>query len=150
MVESGDVEERLQHGGAGLACLQFGEALAQQVGTVLRLLNAATGTFEPVTGELADIEPLRPTITNAVEVGWKGALGQSMVFDVSWYRTRRESFRGPLAIATPNAFLDPDDLTAYFGQFTVDRTLVWPNGADFAPEFLHERVSAACRRAGRR
>ena len=39
---------------------------------------------------------------------------------------------------------------AYFGQFTVDRTLVWPNGADFAPEFLHERVSAACRRAGRR
>jgi hypothetical protein len=29
---------------------------------------------------------------------------------------------------------------AYFGRFTIDRTLVWPNGADFAPEFLYERV----------
>jgi hypothetical protein len=31
----------------------------------------------------------------------------------------------------------------YFKQFTVDpelETLVWPNGADFAPEFLHEAV----------
>jgi hypothetical protein len=33
--------------------------------------------------------------------------------------------------------------SAYFARFTVDRTLVWPNGADFAPEFLHERASAA-------
>jgi len=31
---------------------------------------------------------------------------------------------------------DPD----YFGRFTVEDTLVWPNGADFAPEFLHERL----------
>jgi len=32
---------------------------------------------------------------------------------------------------------DPD----YFARFTVDETLVWPNGADFAPEFLHRRVA---------
>lgn len=35
---------------------------------------------------------------------------------------------------------------AYFARFTVDETLLWPNGADFAPEYLHERVS---RSAGR-
>jgi hypothetical protein len=30
-----------------------------------------------------------------------------------------------------------------FKRFRVDpefRTLVWPNGADFAPEFLHRKV----------
>ncbi len=30
----------------------------------------------------------------------------------------------------------------YFARFIVDETLLWPNGADFAPEFLHERVLA--------
>jgi hypothetical protein len=32
---------------------------------------------------------------------------------------------------------------AYFRQFTVSsdlHTIVWPNGADLAPEFLHGRV----------
>lgn len=29
----------------------------------------------------------------------------------------------------------------YFARFVVDETLLWPNGADFAPEFLHARVS---------
>ncbi|MCE9595302.1 MAG: DUF2442 domain-containing protein [Planctomycetes bacterium] len=33
---------------------------------------------------------------------------------------------------------DPD----YFARFAVDDTLTWPNGADFAPEFLHELVLA--------
>jgi hypothetical protein len=34
----------------------------------------------------------------------------------------------------------------YFRRFRVDpelHTLVWPNGADFAPEFLHARMRIA-------
>ena len=30
---------------------------------------------------------------------------------------------------------------AYFARFVVDETLIWPNGADFAPEFLHQRAA---------
>jgi hypothetical protein len=30
--------------------------------------------------------------------------------------------------------------TEYFSRFVVEETLVWPNGADFAPEFLHAKV----------
>ena len=32
---------------------------------------------------------------------------------------------------------------SYFAQFLVDETLLWPNGADFAPEFLHARARGA-------
>jgi hypothetical protein len=35
---------------------------------------------------------------------------------------------------------------AYFQTFKIDanfKTLTWPNGADFAPEFLHEQVRSA-------
>lgn len=37
---------------------------------------------------------------------------------------------------------------AYFARFTVDDTLVWPNGADFAPEFLRERLRGSNRASG--
>lgn len=30
----------------------------------------------------------------------------------------------------------------FFKGFVVDHTLTWPNGADFSPEFLRERLAA--------
>ena len=45
------------------------------------------------------------------------------------------ALRGPVF----EPLLDP----AYFKRFAIHsefHTLVWPNGADFAPEFLHENI----------
>ena len=43
-----------------------------------------------------------------------------------------EALRGPI--------FEPLRDAAYFADFILDRTLTWPNGADFAPESLYRRV----------
>ena len=66
---------------------------------------------------------------------------------VVWLRFRDGSagevdLSGELRGAVFEPLRDP----AYFRRFAVHpdfRTLVWPNGADFAPELLHERVRIA-------
>jgi hypothetical protein len=40
---------------------------------------------------------------------------------------------------------------SYFKQFRLDpelHTLTWPNGADFAPEFLHDKVHVPSKQTG--
>ena len=48
-----------------------------------------------------------------------------------------------LSTALRGPIMEPLKETAYFKQFSIHsefRTLVWPNGADFAPEFLHDNI----------
>jgi iron complex outermembrane receptor protein len=105
----------MQAGGVDLSALPAPSS--QDVGTLLRLLDTGTGTFNALVGGVRDFPALVPTITNSLEAGWKGSAGGRVVFDLSVYGTRRENFRGPLATATPNAFLSTADLTAYLAQF---------------------------------
>jgi hypothetical protein len=48
-----------------------------------------------------------------------------------------------LAPALHGPVMEPLKDISFFRHFTIHpefRTLVWPNGADFAPEFLHDNV----------
>jgi hypothetical protein len=40
------------------------------------------------------------------------------------------------------AIFEPLRDPSYFARFVVDDTLTWANGADFAPEFLYEKLRA--------
>jgi hypothetical protein len=70
---------------------------------------------------------------------------------VVWLRFRDGS-AGEVDLAADlwGPMFEPLKDVAYFQQFTIHpdfETLTWPNGADLAPEFLHERVTAALGRS---
>ncbi len=80
-------------------------------------LNLSTLGFDPVA-ELTDIAPLKQTITQTVEVGYKGIIAKKMLFAVDGYWTRKEDFVGPLAMETPFVLVPnlSNDLTAALTQ----------------------------------
>ncbi len=90
---------------------------AADVGTELRSLDLRNGTFAAVGPTVNDVSPLLPTITNSFEAGYKGLVGQRLVFDGSVYATQRRNFIAPLSVATPNVFLQTASLAAYLGRF---------------------------------
>ena len=48
-----------------------------------------------------------------------------------------------LALSLTGPIFEPLRDVEYFRRFSIDgHTLSWPNGADFAPEYLHELVES--------
>ena len=89
------------------------------VKNVLRALNPQTGSFVD-TEDVNDVNPLKPTITQTYEVGYKGILMNRLAFSADVYHSRIKDFVGPLVVETPNVFLDPATLGAFLGeQITV-------------------------------
>ena len=93
-------------------------------------LNLETGSFDPATG-VFDVPRTRPTITQTVELGYKGIVGEKLVVAADVYRSDIENFVGPLKVETPNVFLDPGSLAAALGPaFTA--SLGDPDNAEVA------------------
>ena len=89
------------------------------VKNVLRALDPQTGSFVDVE-DVNDVNPLKPTITQTYEVGYKGILMNRLAFSADVYHSRIKDFVGPLVVETPNVFLDPATLGAFLGeQITV-------------------------------
>ena len=89
------------------------------VKNVLRSLDPQAGNFVDVD-DVNDVNPLKPTITQTYEVGYKGILMNKLAFSADVYHSRIKDFVGPLVVETPNVFLDPTTLGASLGkQITV-------------------------------
>lgn len=88
------------------------------VETSLRLLNTATGTFDPVSpADVRDLPAFEPSITNTVEVGYRGVVSDRWILDATVYRSRVENFISALSVRTPNVFYDASSLTGYLTTF---------------------------------
>lgn len=100
----------------------FANLIPEQVDgvkNVLRSLDPEKGEFVDVEG-VNDVDPLKPTITQTYEVGYKGILMNKLAFSADVYHTRINDFVGPLIVETPNVFLDAATLSASLGkQFTA-------------------------------
>ena len=89
------------------------------VKNVLRSLDPQAGDFVDVE-DVNDVNPLKPTITQTYEVGYKGILMNKLAFSADVYHSRINDFVGPLVVETPNVFLDAETLAASLGeQITV-------------------------------
>jgi len=87
------------------------------VNNVLRTYNLDTRSFDLFNAEyISNIDPLKPTYTKTIELGYKGVLGGRLKFSIDAYRTEKNDFVGPLVIETPNVFLDPETLLNYLEQ----------------------------------
>ena len=100
----------------------FDALIPQQVvgvKNVLRSLDPQAGDFVDVE-DVNDVNPLKPTITQTYEVGYKGILMNRLAFSADVYHSRIKDFTGPLVVETPNVFLDATTLGASLGkQITV-------------------------------
>ena len=100
----------------------FDNLIPQQVigvKNVLRSLDPLAGDFVDAE-DVNDVNPLKPTITQTYEVGYKGILMNKLAFSADVYHSRINDFVGPLVVETPNVFLDPVTLGASLGeQITV-------------------------------
>jgi outer membrane receptor for ferrienterochelin and colicins len=97
---------------------------AADVRSALRILNVTERSFHDVDpGQLQDTPPLRETVTNVVEVGYKGLLSDRVRLAVDVYYEWKKDFVGDPVVETPNVFLEageigqPGTLATYLARF---------------------------------
>jgi hypothetical protein len=109
----GLTDEQVAALGPGLEA--FVPTVLPNLGLDMRTLNQETRGFD-ATSDVVDVPRTKPTTTQTLEVGYKGIIGRHVVFAADVYRTDIADFVGPLAIETPNVFLDQTLLKAALTQ----------------------------------
>ncbi len=96
---------------------------AAQVGTNLRTFNVATRGFDNTQSldpsVVTDLDPLKVTRNEVIEIGYKGALTRRLSAGLDLWFQKRFDVR-TTTLATPNVFLDRATAQAYLtGVFTA-------------------------------
>src|SRR5690606_17337441 len=67
----------------------------------LGYLNLTTLSIDRLTNDVVDIAPLRQTVSQTFEVGYKGLLGEKVLLGVDAYYVTKRDFIGPLVVESP-------------------------------------------------
>ena len=98
-----------------------------QVGVLARVLDPAVALGAPPPpgcaappfcqdvnlSTLEDVAPLRPTVSNTLELGYKGLLGDNVLLGANAWWSRTVDHVSALRVGSPNVFLDPAGVGAY-------------------------------------
>jgi outer membrane receptor for ferrienterochelin and colicins len=80
----------------------------------LATLNPTNRLFIPTAeSSVLDVDKLRQTSTQTIEVGYQGKLTDKLRVSVDVYQSTVTDFISPLKVVTPNVFLDGSTVTAY-------------------------------------
>ncbi len=111
----------------GIDIAPIPQPTAADVATNLALISISGGSPEPVS-DVANLPVLRPTITNAVELGYRAAIGDRVTLAVDLYRTWKNDFVSAEQVETPNAFFDPVTLADYLSRYMPRDTALFLAG----------------------
>jgi iron complex outermembrane receptor protein len=94
--------------------------LSETINGILRSL--ATGGVL-AADQIQDVDPVRPSITNTIEAGYKGVLGNKLLLSVDIYSTRIKDRVAGLQAVTPGVFLDAPNLLRVLGKDIAARLI---------------------------
>ncbi len=87
----------------------------------LGLLNLGTEAFDPYdVSTVTDIDRIRPTVTQTLEVGYKSVVRDRLVLAADFYRTHMTDYTLPLWVVTPSVFLNEGSLRSALSQGIAD------------------------------
>ena len=88
------------------------------VSSNLAVLSPTTRTFQRVTAsQVTDIDGLKPSLSNTIEAGYKGMVGDRLRLALDVWHDARRNFVGPSLVETPNVFLDSATTAQYLSAF---------------------------------
>jgi iron complex outermembrane receptor protein len=83
--------------------------LSQPVPGIFKVLNTETGSYDPVDASFVrNHGPIKESTTTTFEVGYKSLFQNKLLTSVDVYHSRINDYIGPLRVANPNVFIDPN------------------------------------------